>query len=65
MPRTAYLADCIKQNELKEKYLTSLDSVESRKWHLLWKVSLWWTIKDSNRAVSIDYQYVKKKFEKT
>ena len=64
MPRKAYLADYLTPSELKEKYLTSQDPVESRRWHLLWKVSLGWTIKDSSTAVGIDYQYAKKILKK-
>ena len=49
MPKKAYLAKHFSSSELKEKYLKSTDPIESRRWHLLWKVSLGWTIK--NRAV--------------
>ena len=45
MPKTAYLANHFSSGELKEKYLKSKDSVEARRWHLLWKISLGWTIK--------------------
>jgi len=60
MPRKAYLADYYSSKELKQKYLKSKDSVESRRWHLLWKVSLKWSIKNSASAVGINYDYAKK-----
>ncbi|VEP13345.1 hypothetical protein H1P_1950011 [Hyella patelloides LEGE 07179] len=47
MPKTAYLANHLSSGELKEKYLKSKDSLEARRWHLLWKVSQGWTIKNS------------------
>jgi transposase len=34
--------------------------VELRRWGLLWKISLGWTIKNSSLALGIDYQYAKK-----
>lgn len=34
--------------------------MESRRWGLLWKISLGWTIKNSALALGIDYQYAKK-----
>jgi transposase len=60
MPKKAYLANHLNANELKEKYLTSQDPVEARRWHILWKVALGWTMKNSAIAVGLDYQYVKK-----
>ena len=33
--------------------------VESRRWHLLWKVSLGWTVKNSAIAVGYSYPYAK------
>jgi transposase len=59
MPRKAYLNKHYSSNELKKKYLKSFDSVESRRWHLLWKVSLGWTIKNSALAVGLNYDYAK------
>ncbi len=57
MPRKAYLAQHHSSEELKKRYLKSQDSVESRRWHLLWKISLGWTIKNSAVAVGINYDY--------
>ncbi|MEA5501234.1 helix-turn-helix domain-containing protein [Limnoraphis robusta] len=59
MTRKTDLASHYSTNELKQKYLKSKDPVESRRWHLLWKVSLGWTIKDSAVAVGISYDYGK------
>ena len=35
MPKTAYLAKHLSSSELKEKYLQSQNSVETRRWHLV------------------------------
>ncbi|MEB3281827.1 MAG: IS630 family transposase [Lyngbya sp.] len=59
MPKKAALANHYSCEELKQKYLKSKDGVESRRWHLLWKVSLGWTIKNSAVAVGISYEYGK------
>jgi len=60
MPKTAYLANHFSSSELKEKYLKSKDSVEARRWHLLWKISQGWTIKNSAIAVGCSYPYAQK-----
>lgn len=60
MPKKAHLANHFNSQELKQKYLKSQDPIESRRWHLLWKVSLGWTIKNSALVVGVDYQYAKK-----
>jgi molybdenum-dependent DNA-binding transcriptional regulator ModE len=60
MPKTAYLANHFSSGELKEKYFKSKDSVEARRWHLLWKVSQGWTIKNSALAVGCSYPYAQK-----
>lgn len=57
MPRKAYLVQHHSLEELKKRYLKSQDSVESRRWHLLWKVSLGWTLKNSAIAIGINYDY--------
>ena len=57
MPKKAYLSSHFSSDELKQKYLKSQDSIESRRWHLLWKVSLGWTIKNSAVAIGINYDY--------
>ena len=43
--------------ELKTRYLSTLDKVERRRWHLLWLVSEQWTIKQAAKAVGINYDY--------
>jgi molybdenum-dependent DNA-binding transcriptional regulator ModE len=60
MPKKAYLAKYFSSSELKEKYFKSRDSVEARRWHLLWKISLGWTIKNSAVAVGCSYVYAQK-----
>lgn len=64
MPRKAYLEKHHSSEELKQKYLHSKDSVESRRWHLLWKISQGWTIKNSAIAVGINYNYGKEILKK-
>ena len=59
MPRKAYLKKHHSSEEIKKKYLKSKDLVESRRWHLLWKVSLGWTIKNGAIAVGFNYDYAK------
>ncbi|MDJ0536770.1 MAG: helix-turn-helix domain-containing protein [Xenococcaceae cyanobacterium MO_207.B15] len=59
MPKKAYLAKHFSCSELKKKYLSSADPIESRRWHLLWKVSLGWTIKNSALAIGLSYPYAK------
>lgn len=59
MPKKAYLMNYYSSEELKGKYLKSQDAVESRRWHLLWKISLGQTIKNSAIAVGINYDYAK------
>ena len=60
MSLKASLANHFSCEQLKQKYFSSSDSVESRRWHLLWKVSCGWTIKNSALAVGISYSYAKK-----
>jgi transposase len=64
MPKKAQLANHLNTNELKQKYLKSQDPVEARRWQVLWKVALGWTIKNSAIAVGLDYQYAKKIIKK-
>ena len=59
MPKQAYLAQYLSSDELKQKYRSSTDLVESRRWHLLWKISLGWTVKNSAIAVGYSYSYAK------
>ncbi len=59
MPKKVKLVDYLAEDELKQKYRTCRDRVESRRWHLLWKISQSWTIKDSAAAVGISYEYAR------
>lgn len=59
MPKKAFLAPHLDSKALKHKYMTSQDPVETRRWYILWKVSLGWTIKDSAIAVGLTYEYAK------
>jgi transposase len=60
MPKKAYLSAHFQPSELKHKYLTSKDPVEARRWGLIWKAVVGWTIKNSAIALGINYQYAKK-----
>jgi transposase len=64
MPKKAYLSAHFQPSELKHKYLTSKDPVEARRWGLIWKVAVGWTIKNSAIALGINYQYAKKNVKK-
>lgn len=60
MSRTAKLANYFKTEELYQKYRKSDNPVESKRWHLLWKISMGWNIKQSALMVGIHYQYALK-----
>ena len=60
MPKKAYLSAHFQPSELKHKYLSSKDPVEARRWGLIWKVAVGWTIKNTTIALGINYQYAKK-----
>lgn len=57
MPKKAYLASHLSAFELKKQYRQSKNPIESRRWHLLWKIAQGWTIKNSAVAVGISYGY--------
>jgi transposase len=59
MLKKAYLSAHFQPSELQHKYLTSKDPVEARRWGLIWKVAVGWTIKNSAIALGINYQYAK------
>lgn len=40
MPKQAYLASHLSVHELKQKYRTCQEQVETRRWHLLWKIAV-------------------------
>lgn len=60
MPRKLELVPHLGEAELKERYRKAKDPVEARRWHLLWKVALGWTIKQSALAVGLDYDYARR-----
>jgi len=64
MPRPIYLATYLSTSELKSRYKNSHNPVESRRWHLLWKIALGWNLKNSALAVGISYSYAKKILKK-
>ena len=59
MPRTATIVPHLPVEELKDRYRKSRDPVETKRWHLLWKVASGWTIKNSAVAVGISYGYAR------
>jgi hypothetical protein len=54
-----YLHPYLTSAELKKRYICAKDGVESRRWHLLWLVSLDWTIRQASQAVGLNYDYAK------
>ena len=60
MPKKAYLASHLNTHELKKRYQQGKNPVESRRWHLLWKIAQGWTIKNSAVAVGISYGYAQR-----
>lgn len=64
MPKKVKLLPHLSSSELKQKYKKTPDYVESRRWHLLWKVSMGWTLKNSAVAVGINYDYAKEILKK-
>ena len=59
MTKRPYIANHYSCEELKQKYRSSQDQVEIKRWHLLWKITLGWSIKNSAIAVGINYDYGK------
>ena len=60
MVRKAHLQNDLTSSQLKQKYLQTKEPVESRRWHLLWKIAQGWIIKNSAVAVGISYSYDRK-----
>lgn len=60
MPKKAYLASHLSAFELKKRYRQSKNPIESRRWHLLWKIAQGWTIKNSALAVGLSYGYAQR-----
>lgn len=57
MVKKAHLVPHLNSIELKSRYLSAQDRVESRRWHLIWLVSQKWTIKQAATAVGLNYDY--------
>ena len=64
MVKRPYIADHYSSEELKKKYRSSQDQVEIKRWHLLWKISVGWSIKNSAIVVGINYDYAKEILKK-
>ena len=60
MGRTITLKNHLSSEELKARYQSSSDSVESRRWHLLWLVSQRWYLLDAAESVGVSYSYARK-----
>ena len=60
MPKKVKLVNHLSSQQLKSKYRASSDPIEGRRWHLLWKISLGWNLKNSALAVGINYYYASK-----
>lgn len=59
MARTISLANHFTSDELKARYQSSRDPVESRRWHLLWLVSQQWYVLDAAASVGVSYSYAR------
>ncbi|MEP0913256.1 winged helix-turn-helix domain-containing protein [Leptolyngbya sp. GB1-A1] len=60
MGRTITLENHLSSEELKARYQSSTDPVESRRWHLLWLVSQQWYLLDAAASVGVSYSYARK-----
>jgi len=60
MGRTITLKKHLSDEELKTRYQSSSDPVESRRWHLLWLVCQRWYLLDAAASVGVSYSYARK-----
>lgn len=60
MPRKLTVIPHLSSTELKDRYQTSHDPVESRRWHLLWLVSDHYTLTAAAEAVGFNYDYARR-----
>lgn len=60
MPKQVYLSPHYSSAELKHRSRNTQDPVESRRWHLLWKISQGWTVKNSAVVVGMAYSYARR-----
>lgn len=59
MPRHPHLEPHLTSKELKQRYRTSQDAIESRRYHLLWLVSKGYNIKCASLMVTLSYRYAR------
>lgn len=59
MPRKLHLEPHFSADELKTRYRTSRDPVESRRWHLLWLVCENTTLTAAAKVVGVNYDYAR------
>lgn len=60
MPRKLNVIPHLSSTELKERYQSSHDPVESRRWHLLWLVSDHHTLTAAAEAIGFNYDYARR-----
>jgi len=60
MPRKLHVIPHLSAAELKNRYQTSRDPVESRRWHLLWLVSEHHTLTAAAEAIGFNYDYARR-----
>lgn len=60
MGRKITLENHLSSEELKARYQSSTDPVESRRRHLLWLVSQRWYLFDAAASVGVSYSYARK-----
>ena len=59
MSKKAYLHPHFSNDELKSRYLSVKDPIESRRWHLLWLISQQYSIKKAAEIIGYNYDYAK------
>ena len=59
MPRKLKLENHYSSEELKERYRSTPDPVESRRWHLVWLVSTEHTLTSAAQVVGLNYDYAR------
>lgn len=64
MPKKAEIVEHHSVSELAERYRKSEDPVESRRWHLLWRIASGVTVQGSALIVGLNYQYAKRILKK-
>ena len=59
MPRKLKVKNHISSDELKARYRSSRDPVESRRWHLIWLVSGESTLTEAAQVLGLNYDYAR------